>query len=162
MPNTFVILKADYVHNKGEWFTNWHLEIFVCSLQRRSNPKELDSEALAFRPALGAMLAAIYHNPNDMAAAQNQDSLQKILQFWGDKEVYNMDIINTLEGEMVAGPPPPEVPFNKPPPAGTLFVHVSLSSLPLNIIVNEQNKPWKEPWWVWAFSVRIMNLLEMF
>ncbi|XP_024401408.1 uncharacterized protein [Physcomitrium patens] len=87
-------------------------EILFSSLQHRTNLKEFDPEALAFKPALGGMLAAIYHNPKDMA--MNQDRLQKILQFWGAKEVYDMDTINTLEGEMVAGPPPPEVPTMKP------------------------------------------------
>lgn len=87
-----------------------------CSLQHRHNPKELDQEALAFRPVLGAILAAIYHNPKN--ADTNQDRLQKILQFWGAKEVFDTDTINTLEGEMMAGPPPPEPPAIKPPPAG--------------------------------------------
>jgi hypothetical protein len=62
------------------------------------------------------MLAAIYHNPQN--AEVNQDRLQKILHFWGAKEVFDTDTINTLEGEMVAGPPPPEPPSLKPPPAG--------------------------------------------
>ena len=90
----------------------------VCSLQHRTNLKELDPEALAFKPALGTMLAAIYHNPKDMG--MNQDRLQKILQFWGTKEVYDMDTINTLEGEMVAGPPPAVPPKMKLPSAGDL------------------------------------------
>lgn len=90
----------------------------VYSLQHRTNLKELDSEALAFKPALGTMLAAIFHNPKDMA--MNQDRLQKILQFWGAKEVYDMDTINTLEGEMVAGPPPPAAPTMKLSSAGNL------------------------------------------
>lgn len=84
--------------------------------------KELDPEAHAFKPALGTMLAAIYHNPKDMA--MNQDRLQKILQFWGAKEVYDMDTINTLEGEMVAGPPPPAAPTMKLPSAGNLSPYV--------------------------------------
>lgn len=100
---------------------------YVCSLQHRTNLKEFDPEALAFKPALGGMLAAIYHNPKDMA--MNQDRLQKILQFWGAKEVYDMDTINTLEGEMVAGPPPPEVPTMKPSSAGKHPSHVSVSYL---------------------------------
>lgn len=87
----------------------------VYSLQHRTNLKELDPEALAFKPALGIMLAAIFHNPKDMA--MNQDRLQKILQFWGAKEVYDMDTINTLEGEMVAGLPPVAAPTMKLPSA---------------------------------------------
>ena len=89
---------------------------WVNSLQHRSNLKELDPEALAFKPALGTMLASIFHNPKDMA--MNQDRLQKILQFWGAKEVYDMDTINTLEGEMVAGPPPAAAPTMKLSSAG--------------------------------------------
>ena len=73
------------------------------------------------------MLAAIYHNPKDMA--MNQDRLQKILQFWGAKEVYDIDTINTLEGEMVAGPPPPAAPTMKLPSAGNLSLH-DVSNIP--------------------------------
>ncbi|KAJ7518744.1 hypothetical protein O6H91_20G006200 [Diphasiastrum complanatum] len=81
-------------------------DILFNSLQQRSNPKELDNEAFAFQPVLGSMLAAVYHNPH--AAEANKSRLEKILQFWGSNGVYDTDIINTLEGEMVAGPPPPQ------------------------------------------------------
>lgn len=74
-----------------------------CSLQRRTNPRELDNEALAFKPVLGAMLARIYHNPQNKE--ENQSRLQKILQFWASKEVYDQDTIYSLEGEMIGGPP---------------------------------------------------------
>ncbi|MCO5574846.1 hypothetical protein L7F22_028639 [Adiantum nelumboides] len=74
-------------------------------LQRRINLKELDNEALAFQPVLGSMLAAIYYNPRNKEA--NQTRLQKILQFWGSKEVYSKEIITALEKEMIAGPPAP-------------------------------------------------------
>ena len=67
------------------------------------NFKELDNEALAFQPVLGSMLAAIYHNPQNKEA--NQARLQKIVQFWGSKEVYSKEIISALENEMIAGPP---------------------------------------------------------
>lgn len=90
-------------------------DILFNSLRHRTNMLELDSESLAFKPALGTMLAAIYHNPKGMA--MNQDRLRKILQFWGAKEVYDMDTINVLEGEMVAGPPPSVAPSIKPPSA---------------------------------------------
>ncbi|BBN12459.1 hypothetical protein MPTK1_5g20260 [Marchantia polymorpha subsp. ruderalis] len=80
-------------------------DILFNSLQHRSSPTELDNEALAFRPVLGSMLAAIYHNRQTPEA--NQGRLQKILQFWGGKEVFDTDTINSFEGEMVAGPPPP-------------------------------------------------------
>ncbi|KAL3690686.1 hypothetical protein R1sor_004337 [Riccia sorocarpa] len=79
-------------------------DILFNSLQQRKTPTELDNEALAFRPVLGAMLAAIYHNRQSPEA--NQGRLQKILQFWGSKEVFDTDTINSFEGEMVAGPPP--------------------------------------------------------
>ncbi|XP_057837399.1 uncharacterized protein LOC131047634 [Cryptomeria japonica] len=78
-------------------------DILFDSLQRRSNPQELDNEALAFQPVLGSMLARIYHNPQNKDA--NQSRLQKILQFWASKEVYDTDTIYSLEGEMLAGPP---------------------------------------------------------
>ncbi|KAH7298628.1 hypothetical protein KP509_25G051900 [Ceratopteris richardii] len=80
-------------------------DILFDSLQRRLNIKELDNEALAFQPVLGSMLAAIYFNPKNKEA--NQTRLQKILQFWGSKEVYSKEIITALENEMMAGPPTP-------------------------------------------------------
>ncbi|XP_077210367.1 SWAP (Suppressor-of-White-APricot)/surp RNA-binding domain-containing protein [Tasmannia lanceolata] len=79
-------------------------DILFDSLQRRINPRDLDNEALAFKPVLGSMLARIYHNPHNKDA--NQSRLQKILQFWASKEVYDPDNIYALEGEMIAGPPP--------------------------------------------------------
>lgn len=78
-------------------------DILFDSLQRRINLKEPDNEALAFQPILGPMLAAIYHNPQNKEA--NQTRLQKILQFWGSKEVYSREIISVLENEMIARPP---------------------------------------------------------
>lgn len=78
-------------------------DILFDSLQRRSNPHDLDNEALAFRPVLGSMLARIYHNPQNKE--ENQSRLQKILQFWASKEVYDQDTIYVLEGEMLGGPP---------------------------------------------------------
>lgn len=78
-------------------------DILFDSLQRRINPRDLDNEALAFKPVLGPMLARIYHNPLNKDA--NQSRLQKILQFWASKEVYDPDTIYSLEGEMLAGLP---------------------------------------------------------
>lgn len=75
----------------------------MCSLQRRVNPHDLDNEALAFKPVLGSMLARIYHNPHNKEG--NQSRLQKILQFWASKEVYDSDTIYALESEMLGGPP---------------------------------------------------------
>lgn len=65
------------------------------------NPNELDNEALAFKPVLGPMLSRIYHNPQN---EENQPRLQKILQFWASKEVFDQDTIYALEGEMKGGP----------------------------------------------------------
>jgi hypothetical protein len=79
------------------------LLFITCSLQRRINPHDLDNEALAFKPVLGSMLARIYHYPQNKD--ENQSRLQKILQFWASKEVYDQDTIYKLEGEMVSGPP---------------------------------------------------------
>ncbi|KAI4380220.1 hypothetical protein MLD38_006436 [Melastoma candidum] len=78
-------------------------DILFDSLQRRANPHELDNEALAFKPVLGAMLGRIYHNPHNKE--ENQSRLQKILQFWASKEVYDQDTIYSLEGGMISGPP---------------------------------------------------------
>lgn len=76
-------------------------DILFDSLQRRMNPNELDNEALAFKPVLGPMLSRIYHNPQN---EENQPRLQKILQFWASKEVFDQDTIYALEGEMKGGP----------------------------------------------------------
>lgn len=73
------------------------------SLQRRTNPLDLDNEALASKPVLGSMLARIYNNPQNKDA--NQSRLEKILQFWASKEVYDQETIVSLEKEMTGGLP---------------------------------------------------------
>ncbi|CAL5366824.1 unnamed protein product [Camellia sinensis] len=78
-------------------------DILFNSLQRRMNLFELDNEALAFKLVLGSMLARIYHNPQNKE--ENQSRLQKILQFWASKEVYDRVTIHALENEMIGGPP---------------------------------------------------------
>lgn len=98
-------------------------DILFDSLQRRINLKELDNEAVAFQPVLGSMLAAIYYNPQNKEA--NQTRLQKILQFWGSKEVYSKEIISALENEMIAGPP---TAFRAP---GLLSISQAEKSLPI-------------------------------
>ena len=113
--------------------------LFVtCSLQRRINPRDLDNEALAFKPVLGSMLARIYHYPQNKD--ENQSRLQKIVQFWASKEVYDQDTIYKIESEVVAGPlansfprPPNELctgSADSVPTAGCFFhslaKHVSL------------------------------------
>lgn len=50
---------------------------------------------------MGSMLARIYHNPHNKE--ENQSRLQKILQFWASKEVYDQDTIYGLESEMLSG-----------------------------------------------------------
>ncbi|KAJ4826147.1 hypothetical protein Tsubulata_030554 [Turnera subulata] len=77
-------------------------DILFDSFQRRINQRELDNEAQAFKPVLGSMLARIYHNPHNKD--ENQSRLQKILQFWASKEVYDKDTIHALESEMIGGP----------------------------------------------------------
>ncbi|GFQ05669.1 hypothetical protein PHJA_002711000 [Phtheirospermum japonicum] len=77
-------------------------------LQRRVNPQEPDNEALAFKPVLGSMLGRIYHNPHNKE--ENQSRLQKILQFWASKEVYDQDTIIRLENDMLSGLPPNPFP----------------------------------------------------
>lgn len=76
-------------------------DILFESLQRRANLQELDNEALAFKPVLGSMLARVYHNPHNMEA--NRSRLEKILQFWASKEVYDQATIASLEREMFGG-----------------------------------------------------------
>ncbi|KAK6160780.1 hypothetical protein DH2020_004161 [Rehmannia glutinosa] len=83
-------------------------DILFDSLQRRVNPQELDNEAHAFKPVLGSMLARIYNNPQNKE--ENQSRLQKILQFWASKEVYDQDTIFRLENEMISGLPPNPFP----------------------------------------------------
>ncbi|VFQ65680.1 unnamed protein product [Cuscuta campestris] len=78
-------------------------DILFDSLQRRLNPHELDNEALAFKPVLASMLARVFHNPQNKE--ENQSRLQKIVQFWGSKEVFDQETILAFENEMVGGPP---------------------------------------------------------
>ncbi|OAY75020.1 Calcium homeostasis endoplasmic reticulum protein, partial [Ananas comosus] len=80
-------------------------DILFESLQCRINPRDLDNEALAFKPVLGSMLARIYNNPHNKEA--NQPRLEKILQFWASKEVFDPETIASLESEMTGGPPLP-------------------------------------------------------
>lgn len=92
----------------------------------------MDNEALAFRHVLGSMLARIYHNPSNKD--ENQSRLQKIVQFWASKEVYDPETIRLLENEMLNGPPVGSFPANKndlstipgtfpPPPTHTHTSH---------------------------------------
>lgn len=49
------------------------------------------------------MLARIYDNPHNKDS--NQSRLEKILQFWASKEVYDKETIAILENEMTGGAP---------------------------------------------------------
>uniref|UniRef100_A0A0C9S5N9 TSA: Wollemia nobilis Ref_Wollemi_Transcript_18744_2473 transcribed RNA sequence n=1 Tax=Wollemia nobilis TaxID=56998 RepID=A0A0C9S5N9_9CONI len=114
-------------------------DILFDSLQRRSDPKELDNEALAFQPVLGSMLARIYHNPQNKDS--NQSRLQKILQFWASKEVYDTDTIYGFEGEMLSGPTVsagPEVPAGRGKESSALELSTGLTGL---IQAPTQNPP---------------------
>lgn len=77
-------------------------------MMRRINSKDLDNEALAFEPVLGSMLARVYHNPQ--MKEESQLKLQKLVQFWASKEIYDQDTINALEGEMINGIPTKALP----------------------------------------------------
>lgn len=112
-------------------------DILFDSLQRRINPHDLDNEALAFKPFLGSMLARIYHNHQNRE--ENQSRLQKILQFWASKEVYDNNTIYGLESDMIGGLPTNS--FSGPPKdlspasADTLMVSgMSQKTTNLNIV----------------------------
>ncbi|KAG6706222.1 hypothetical protein I3843_07G206500 [Carya illinoinensis] len=77
-------------------------DILFDSLLRRTSP-DLDNEALAFVPVLGSMLRRIYHNPQNKE--ENQTRLQKILELWASKDIFDQNTIDALKGEMIAGPP---------------------------------------------------------
>ncbi|XP_024517616.1 calcium homeostasis endoplasmic reticulum protein isoform X2 [Selaginella moellendorffii] len=73
-------------------------DILFSSLQSRLNTKELDGVALAFRPVLSSILVAIYQNPRVNDAEREQ--VEKMLQFWRTKEVYDPDTVYSLDKEM--------------------------------------------------------------
>ncbi|CAI9099269.1 OLC1v1036057C1 [Oldenlandia corymbosa var. corymbosa] len=87
------------------------IEYYGPRIKRRSTPHELDNEALAFRPVLGSMLARIYHNPQNKE--ENRSRLQKILQFWASKEVYDQETIRGPENEMIRGQPMNSFPVQR-------------------------------------------------
>jgi hypothetical protein len=85
------------------------LNLFIrCSLQRRSSIRDLDTEALAFKSLMGSMLARVYNNPQREDDCQVR--LEKILQFWDSKEVYDQETMSNLEREMKGGVPHPMEP----------------------------------------------------
>jgi hypothetical protein len=98
-------------------------------LQRRTSP-DFDNEALAFKPVLGSMLGRIYHNPQNKE--ENQTRLQKILELWASKDIYDPSAIDVLKGEMIGGAPansfpgPPATSGSADPAAGKLALSLSL------------------------------------
>ncbi|XP_062178357.1 uncharacterized protein LOC133883151 isoform X2 [Phragmites australis] len=105
-------------------------DILFESLQRRTNIRDLDNEALAFKSVLGSMLARIYSNPQ--GKDDNQTRVEKILQFWGSKEVYDQETIANLEREMKGGLSYPLAPRHVSPDLSTFSaqVHSKWSSEP--------------------------------
>jgi hypothetical protein len=84
-----------------------------CSLQRRTNLWDLDNEAVAFKSVLGSMLARVYNNPQRQDDSQTR--VEKILHFWGSKEVYDQETIANFEREMKGGLAFPSVPRHVSP-----------------------------------------------
>ncbi|KAL6549091.1 hypothetical protein OROHE_008936 [Orobanche hederae] len=115
-------------------------DILFDSLQRRVNPQELDNEALAFKPVLGSMLGRIYHNPQNKE--ENQSRLQKILQFWASKEVYDQDTICRLENEMMSGLPPNPFPGPHSDAPSTVAGDRS-AGLGMHQVVNHNSLHWQ-------------------
>ncbi|KAK3131102.1 hypothetical protein QOZ80_6BG0502080 [Eleusine coracana subsp. coracana] len=93
-------------------------DILFESLQKRTSIQDLDTEALAFKPLLGSMLARVYNNPQREDDCQVR--LEKILQFWDSKEVYDQETIFNLEREMKGGAPHPMEPHH-PSPDPSIF-----------------------------------------
>lgn len=92
-------------------------DILFEGLQRRTNIQDLDNEAVAFQSVLGSMLARIFNNPQSQD--DNQIRLEKILQFWGSKEVYDQETIANLEREMKGGASYPSAPRHVSPDPST-------------------------------------------
>ncbi|KAJ3671359.1 hypothetical protein LUZ60_007438 [Juncus effusus] len=74
-------------------------DILFESLQRRTNPRDLDPEARSLLPVLGSMLGRVYANPSSQH--ENRSRLARIVQFWASKEVFDQETIGVLEREMV-------------------------------------------------------------
>ncbi|XP_015937498.1 uncharacterized protein LOC107463250 isoform X1 [Arachis duranensis] len=77
-------------------------DILFDSLNRRTSSRDLDNEALAFKPVLGSMLARIYHNPQ--SNEEYRKRLQQMVEFWASKEVFDQETISLLKNEMIGGP----------------------------------------------------------
>ncbi|XP_062229601.1 uncharacterized protein LOC133927248 [Phragmites australis] len=101
-------------------------DILFESLQRRTHIRDLDSVAIAFKFVLGSMLSRIYNNPE--SKDHNQTCLEKILQFWGSKEVYDQEAIANLEREMKGGVPYPLAPRHVSPDPSAISGSAQLPS----------------------------------
>ncbi|CAD6335774.1 unnamed protein product [Miscanthus lutarioriparius] len=101
-------------------------DILFESLQRRTNIRDLDNEAIAFKSVLGSMLARVYNN--SQSKDDNQTRVEKILQFWGSKEVYDQETIANFEREMKGGLPYPLVPRHVSPDPSTFSGSAPLRS----------------------------------
>lgn len=101
-------------------------DILFEGLQRRANIRDLDNEAAAFQSVLGSMLARIYNNPQ--SRDDNQTRLEKILQFWGSKEVYDQETIVNFEREMKGGVSYPLAPRHVSPDPSTFSGAAQLAS----------------------------------
>lgn len=76
------------------------------------------------------MLGRIYHHPQNKE--ENQTRLQKILELWASKDIYDPSAIDVLKGEMIGGAPansflgPPATSGSADPAAGKLGLSLSL------------------------------------
>lgn len=110
-------------------------DILFESMMRRINAKDLDNEALAFEPVLGSMLARVYHNPQ--MKEESQLKLQKLVQFWASKEIYDQNTINTLEGEMINGIPTKALPGHPKETPASVDSAAGLTSHTNNLTVHQ-------------------------
>ncbi|KAL6873745.1 hypothetical protein ACP4OV_013827 [Aristida adscensionis] len=101
-------------------------DILFESLQRRSNIRDLDNEAIAFKSVLGSMLARIYNN--QQSKDDSQTRVEKILQFWGSKEVYDLETISNFEREMKGGVPYPIAPRHVSPDPSAFSASAQVAS----------------------------------
>lgn len=89
------------------------------------------------------MLARIYNNPQ--SKDDNQIRLEKILQFWGSKEVYDQETIANLERDMKGGVAYPLPPRHVSPDPSTfsgvssLFFHLSYYFMSVHVVYIDQH-----------------------
>ncbi|KAJ1260447.1 hypothetical protein BS78_10G233300 [Paspalum vaginatum] len=103
-------------------------DILFESLQRRTNIRDLDNEAIAFKSVLGSMLARTCNNPQSVDDIRTR--VEKILHFWASKEVYDQETIASFESEMKGGLAYPLVPRHVSPDRST-FSDIFAGSAPM-------------------------------